>query len=170
MPNIDRSQYENLPIPTYEEAVSSHPASSRTGPSEISNDAERQGLLHQQDETAYRAPTVESARSSLDSLDGLDSGPSSPAQRRREMEQMDIEDPLNSDSSSSTNSLLRRGFAKNFSWTTSFRVPSLKLPSWRYFIPTISFPRINYESIDSHRAIIIGRLFGIFVILGLVYA
>lgn len=165
MPTPDRNQYQHLPIPTYDEAINSRPASSlsRTGPEEISDDAERQGLLRQQ--SNYEPPTVESARESIDSLDGIDE-PSSPRQTRREMEQMDIEDPLNG--SSSNRSLLRQRFAKNFSWTSSFS--SLTLPSFRSWIPTFSMPRFSYDSIDSHRAIIIGRLFGIFIILGVVYA
>lgn len=167
MPNIFR--YDQLPIPTYEEAtVDPSRPTSRTGPAEISDDAERQGLLLHHSSTNYEPPTVESARESLDSLDGLDS-PSSPSQRRREMEQMDIEDPLNGDSNSSRSSQLRRRrFAKNFSWAGS--LSSLSLPNLRSWVPTFSMPRISYDSIDSHRAIILGRLFGIFVILGVVYA
>lgn len=166
MPNpSNRDQYSHLPIPTYDEAISSRPNSSlsHTGPEEISDDAERQGLLRRQ--SNYEPPTVESARGSIDSLDGIDE-PSSPSRARREMEQMDIEDPLND--SASNRSLLRQRFAKNFSWTSSFS--SLTLPSFRSWIPSFSLPRFSYDSIDSHRAIIIGRLFGIFVILGVVYA
>ncbi|ETN38169.1 uncharacterized protein HMPREF1541_07793 [Cyphellophora europaea CBS 101466] len=162
MPSLNTEQYAHLPIPTYDEAVSSRPTS-RTGPEEISDDAERQGLLRRQ--SNYEPPTVESARGSLDSLDGIDV-PASPGETRREMEQMDIEDPLNG--SASSPSLLRQRFAKNFSWTTSFS--SLTLPSFRSWVPSFSLPRFNYDSIDSHRAIIIGRLFGIFIILGVVYA
>lgn len=60
------AQYANIPIPTYDEAI--RPSSSQTsrGPGEISDDAERQGLLGQGG-TTYRRPTAESARSSEDS-------------------------------------------------------------------------------------------------------
>ncbi|KAI7313082.1 hypothetical protein KC315_g11785, partial [Hortaea werneckii] len=42
-------QYANIPIPTYDEATSSRPASSQQqrGPQEVSDDAERQGLLEE---------------------------------------------------------------------------------------------------------------------------
>jgi hypothetical protein len=71
---IEDNRYANAPIPSYEEAIE---ASSRSGPSEISDDAERQGLLGQSSSrtpnnthtrgSGYHAPTVESPRSSLDS-------------------------------------------------------------------------------------------------------
>ena len=76
MSGPDRSQYDSLPIPTYEEAINSRPTS-RTGPEEVSDDAERQGLLRRLAGDAYHPPTVESARESLDSLDGIDT-PTSP--------------------------------------------------------------------------------------------
>nr|POF04190.1 putative glutamate carboxypeptidase 2 [Quercus suber] len=72
MPNMNDEEedkyrrYANIPIPTYDEALS-RPSSSQhqhRGPREISDDAEREDLL-------YRRPTVESARSSLDSDLGL---------------------------------------------------------------------------------------------------
>jgi hypothetical protein len=163
MPNPSSSQhdYSSLPIPTYEEAITT--SASRTGPSEISDDAERQGLLGN---TNYEPPSVESARSSLDSLDGL--ADDHPERSRRDMQQMDIEDPLSD--TPSNRSLLRNRLAKNFSWTSS--LSSLTLPSFRSWLrfPRFSFPQLNYDSISAHRAIILGRLFGIFLIMGVVYA
>ena len=41
---IEDNRYANAPIPSYDEAISQP---SRSGPSEISDDAERQGLLGQ---------------------------------------------------------------------------------------------------------------------------
>lgn len=43
----DEQRYDSLAIPSYEEATSSRPSSSHfgLGPEEISDDAERQGLL-----------------------------------------------------------------------------------------------------------------------------
>lgn len=117
------------PIPTYEEATSSRPSSpnSRLGPEEISDDAERQGLLDGEEQTAprgnYAAPTVESERSSIDSLDGL--GDDEEAEVRREMQEMDIEDPADSDS---YRSLLSYRFKRFTSFTNS--LPSLSLPSF----------------------------------------
>ena len=92
---------ESLPIPTYDEATSSRPPSSQSflGPSEISHDAERQGLLGRRGPvsqySSYQPPTVESERSSLDFLpsSGTSSSRSSVEGLRREMEQMDVLDP-----------------------------------------------------------------------------
>ena len=155
---MDSHRYDQLSIPSYEEATS-RPASSqsRLGPEETSDDAERQGLLRASN---YEPPSVESARPSLDSLDGIEHD--SDERVRQQMEQMDIEDPLSD--SSSNRSLLWR---KRFTFSTSF--PSLTLPSFRSWIPSFRFPRIPYDSIDSNRAIIIGRLFGVFLIVGVVY-
>ncbi|KAL1311414.1 hypothetical protein AAFC00_001576 [Neodothiora populina] len=76
----DKIRYESLPIPTYEEATSSRPSSSQTlGPEEISDDAEREGLL-------YHAPTAESPRPSEDSENEATA-------IRRSMEQMDVMEP-----------------------------------------------------------------------------
>ncbi|KAI9871242.1 MAG: hypothetical protein M1830_003159, partial [Pleopsidium flavum] len=95
-----------LPIPTYAEATS-RPSSSQShlGPEEISNDAERQGLLRQttcdsattwnRRRGDYERPTVESARSSLDFLpsSGEDSPRASDGGLRREMMEMEVLDP-----------------------------------------------------------------------------
>ncbi|KEF60918.1 uncharacterized protein A1O9_02482 [Exophiala aquamarina CBS 119918] len=161
-----KSRYEHLPIPTYEEATSSRPVSSqsRIGPEEISDDAERQGLLRNDSNGNYRPPTVESARPSLDSLDGLEQD--TEEERRRDIEQMDIEDPLSD--TSSNRSLLRYRLSKRFSsLTNSFS--SLSLPSFRSYFSGLSWPHINYQQLDTNRVVIIGRLFGVFLIMGLVY-
>ena len=130
-----RSQYDQLPIPSYEEAISSRPtsSSSRLGPAEISDDAERQGLLRNGTGFSnYEPPTVESARESLDSLDGIE--PDGEDEVRREMQQMDIEEP--GSDSSSNRSLLRYRF-KHFNFTNSFS--SLALPSFRGWKPKESW-------------------------------
>ena len=156
--NTTRTQYDHLPIPTYEEATSRPTSSqSRLGPEEISDDAERQGLLRSS--TNYEPPSVESARGSLDSLDGIE--PEAEDEVRRQMQQMDIEDPSDS---SSNRSLLRYRF-KGFNFTNSF--PSL--PSFRGWLPTFPRFRIPYDQMEANRAVIIGRLFGIFLIMGVVY-
>ena len=160
----DKSQYKHLPIPTYEEATSSRPASaqSRLGPEEISDDAERQGLLRSSNN--YRPPTVESARPSLDSLDGM--GHDDEDEVRREMQQMDMEDPLND--SSVNRSLLRYRLSKRLtSFTNSFN--SFSLPSVRSYLSNIRWPQINYQQLDANRVVILGRLFGIFLIMGVLY-
>lgn len=161
-----KSRYEHLPIPTYEEATSSRPVSSqsRVGPEEISDDAERQGLLRNGSSGNYHPPTVESARGSLDSLDGLEQD--SEEERRRDIEQMDIEDPLSD--TSSNRSLLRYQLSKRFSsFTNSFS--SLSLPSFRSYLSNLPWPNINYQQLDSNRVVIIGRLFGVFLIMGVLY-
>ncbi|KAJ9610770.1 hypothetical protein H2200_005547 [Cladophialophora chaetospira] len=160
-----KATYEHLPIPTYEEATSSRPASSqsRLGPEEISDDAERQGLLSSSAGN-YRPPTVESARPSLDSVDGIEQD--GEIDMRREMEQMDIEDPLSD--TSSNRSLLRYRLSKSFSnFTNSFS--SLSIPSFRDYLSYVKWPRINYEQLDANRVVILGRLFGVFLIMGVLY-
>jgi hypothetical protein len=146
--------------------MSSRPTSSqsRLGPEEISDDAERQGLLRNGTGFSnYEPPTVESARESLDSLDGIE--PDGEDEVRREMQQMDIEEP--GSDSSSNRSLLRYRF-KNFNFTNSFS--SLTLPSFRGWMPNFSWRiRIPYDQIDANRAIIIGRLFGVFLIMAVLY-
>ena len=166
----DKSGYQHVSIPTYEEATSSRPASSqsRRGPEEISDDAERQGLLRHQEQgpsSHYVPPTVESERPSLDSIDGIEH--ESEDEVRREMQQMDVEDPQSSHAPLHR-SLLRYHFSKRFaSFTNSFS--SLHLPSFRQYLPTLSWPRINYQQLDQNRVVILGRLFGVFLIMALVY-
>lgn len=161
-----KSRYEHLPIPSYEEATSSRPTSSqsRVGPEEISDDAERQGLLRNDSHGNYHPPTVESARPSLDSLDGLEQD--SEEERRRDIEQMDIEDPLSD--TSSNRSLLRYQLSKRFSSITN-SFSSLSLPSFRSYFSNLPWPQINYQQLDSNRVVIIGRLFGVFLIMGILY-
>lgn len=171
MPSDEKHTFSYLaPIPTYEEAISSRPSSSnsRIGPEEISDDAERQGLLqpdhstHNTSRSNYAPPTVESERSSIDSLDGL--GADEEAEVRREMQQMDVEDPSDSDSN---RSLLSTRFKRFTSFTSSF--PSFSLSSFTRFIPSCRIPSIDWQSLDSNRAVILGRLFGIMIIAGLMY-
>lgn len=162
----EKALYEHLPIPTYEEATSSRPVSSqsRLGPQEISDDAERQGLLHRGLNGNYQPPAVESVRPSLDSLDGIEHDAEDEV--RREMQQMDIEDPLSD--SASNRSLLRYRLSKRFSsFTHSFS--SLSLPSFRQYFSTFSWPRINFQQLDTNRVVILGRLFGVFLIMGVLY-
>jgi hypothetical protein len=131
-------RYEALPIPSYEEATSSRPASSqsRRGPGEISDDAEREALLGQPAQSnnassnTYQPPTVESARSSLDlspSVNGSERG--SAEVLRREIEQLEVEEADNDNGSH--RSLLTNRFSKHItSFTNS--LSSLNLPFRRY--------------------------------------
>jgi hypothetical protein len=97
---IEDNRYANAPIPSYEEAIEQ---SSRSGPSEISDDAERQGLLGQSSSQAptstrtraggYHAPTVESARSSLDSDLSVPEMVGDGEDARRNVDQFDYLEP-----------------------------------------------------------------------------
>jgi Transferrin receptor-like dimerisation domain/Peptidase family M28/PA domain len=173
----NQNRFKSLPIPSYDEATSSRPTSSqsRRGPEEISDDAERQGLLQfpeRPDSPAtrgYQPPTVESARSSLDflpSADGSERG--STEGLRREMEQLEVEEADNDNGSH--RSLLTNRFSKRItSFTNS--LSSLHLP-FRQYIPSFSFPRIRpgtWARAENNRIMIFIRIFGAFLIISMVY-
>ena len=127
------NQYANLPIPSYEEATSSRPTSSQNyrGAEEISDDAERQGLLDQDGRRTYRPPTAESARSSVDSDLRLPEVTGDGEYDRRQIEELDYLDP-SADPSQRQRSLyhrarLRGQWSKRIAATFS----SLRLPSFR---------------------------------------
>ena len=173
----EKHHYENLPIPTYEEATSSRPHSSqsRLGAEEISDDAERQGLLqyvspHDQPiRRGYYPPTVESARSSLDMLPSPSLRGSEDAVRE-EMEQMEVEDP---DSTDATQPLIGDRLSKRISSFTQ-SLSSLHLPFRQYFpsfrLPSIRLGRFAENDTQSTaRFMIFGRLFGIFLIVSVIY-
>lgn len=129
--------YANLPIPSYEEATSSRPTSSQThrGPGEISDDAERQGLLGQHE--GYRPPTVESPRSSEDS--DLRLPEVTGDEDRRQIEELDYLDPSAEPSQRGVyhRARLRSQFSKT--WTNlSATFSSLRLPSFRSFYTPVS--------------------------------
>lgn len=92
---------ESPPIPTYDQATTPTPTSTTAflGPSEISHDAERQGLLGQvgssRRSNVYQPPTVESARSSMDLSvsSGGSSARHSTDSLREEISQMEIDEP-----------------------------------------------------------------------------
>lgn len=172
----DKHHFDSLPIPTYEEATSSRPHSSQSlGPEEISDDAERQGLLHyfsQHDSPprrTYHPPTVESARSSFDLLPSPTQSVSEDAVRR-EMEQMDMEDPSAANRADSP--LIGNRISKRLSSFTHslsslhlpFRqyLPSFKLPSWR-------LGNLSGSDEATGNFVIFGRLFGILLIVSVVY-
>ena len=159
-----------LPIPTYEEAIASLP-SSRLGAAEISDDAERQGLLREPFTQGlppssrrgnYEPPHVESARPSVDSLDGLDH--ESDDGLRREIQQMEVDDTQ----TTSNRTLLGYQLSKRFnSFTHSFS--SLQIPSFRTYFRTFSMPRPDLTQIGDNRVVILGRLFGLFLIVGVMW-
>ena len=162
----EKDRYIAVPIPTYEEATSSRPNSSHSlGPEEVSDDAERQGLLQgagagSASASNYRPPQVESARSSVDLL-ASDDGRNSTEELRREIEEFEIEEPQPAS---------RRGrFSKRISNFTS-SLSSLRLP-FKRFIPSFDTSRFKELLFNAEGSsfIIIGRLFGIFLIVSVVY-
>lgn len=184
----EKFNYETLPIPTYEEATSSRPTSSqsRLGPEEVSDDAERQaeiqGFLEYSSRydrdgsdirSRYEPQRAEAARDSLDFL------PSSPGSSRRgsteglrrELEQMEVEDPEERES------LLRSQIGSQFSKRITSLTNSLSflhLPFRRFLpsFPSLDFTRwgaTHYIRMESHGCLLIGRVFGLFVILSVIY-
>jgi hypothetical protein len=186
MGNDKKFEYESLPIPTYEEAISSRPSSSRShlGPDEASDDAERQGLLHNADNTSgpggpggarsrphgYQPPTVESVRNSLDDLasSGTDSARGSLEELQRELAQMDVEDA--GVQSSSRRSRLGQHFSKRFS-SLSRTLSAIQFP-FRRFLPNFRFT-INLDGarprFQDNGCIILLRVFGLLLVVTLVY-
>jgi hypothetical protein len=142
---------ELLPIPTYDEATSSRPQSSHSflGPSQVSHDAERQGLLPRAGPAVqdynYRPPTVESARSSLDFLSSSrgDSSRSSVEGVRREIEEMEVLEP----GSHGTQSQMGRRISKRITSITN-GFSSLNLP-FREYLPSAEYLREHLPNFPS---------------------
>ncbi|KAK5137538.1 hypothetical protein LTR08_008518 [Meristemomyces frigidus] len=202
MDDDDKYQrYANIPIPTYDEATASDAASSRTlrGPSEASDDAERQNLLGQHpDDASYRRPTVESARSSADTLDGLrypgDRG-GNDDDARRQIEELDYLDPSAPDTSRRSPRLYHRarlrlgGGARKWSQglsTLSATLAAIRMPSFRSLYTPLSSdsatatiePTTRFGRMRQHLHIpeqyrmsapTAARLCGLFTLLGLIY-
>ncbi|KAF2837718.1 putative glutamate carboxypeptidase Tre2 [Patellaria atrata CBS 101060] len=187
-------EYESLPIPTYEEATSSRPPSSqsRLGPEEVSDDAERQGLLgrdssgtHPRRRDGYHPPTVQSVRSSVDSDLYLpevtppsdDEDEDEDEALRRDMEELEVLDPEDSETAAQRRARLRRTFSKRISSIT-MTLSSIHFPSFRSF--RIPFPSISFDIISSRLPYIpdeyrpgwsvLARLFGLFVLVSAIYA
>lgn len=169
----DPASLANLPIPTYEEAISSRPGTSNShlGPAESSDDAERQGLLagdgeDRRDRTArYRPPTVESARNSGDSDASLASTRSSDDSLRREVSQMEIEEPALGYGRGS--SRIRDNLSKRITYLTQ-SLSSISLPfTWR--LPSFASLRTRVLQSPTPTLIIMGRLFALLLIFAVVY-
>lgn len=166
----DQQRYECLPIPSYEEATSS-----RLGPAEISDDAERQGLLRYvppagtPSASGYQPPTVESARSSIDYLPSIDgSERDSTEALGREIERLEVEEADHDNASN--RSLLAHRFSKSITSITS-SLSSLNLP-FRRCMPSFSILRIrpgSWTRFDGNRLATFGRIFGTFAIMLIVY-
>jgi len=171
--------HESPPIPTYEEATSSHPAP-RLGPQEISDDAERQGLLghdlvaessSRRRNGYYHPPSVQSVRSSEDS--GLESlvRESEDRELRLEMEELEILDPESAEDGRVRRNRLQGRFSKRFYSITNpfsrFHLPRLRWPSFGFSWIKSKLPTIP----DQYRPgwAIIARLCGLILIISLVY-
>lgn len=176
---MDRTDYDSLPIPTYEEAVALRPTSSQGG-------AEREGLLgglsHGASSSSrangdYRQPTVESARTSLDSdlsmPEVADRAGTEADSLRRDMQEMEIEDEQYH-SSSTRSSRLRQHFSKRFNGIatslTTFRIPSFRTSAFASVLGSL-YDRIPHVP-DNYRLSlpVAARLFGLGVIGLLLYA
>lgn len=183
----EKVRYEELPIPTYEEATASQSGSSHLGPEHSSDDLERQGLLQNEESSdslpnrsrttrngAYQQPTVESARSSIDYLASSASGSARQSEEdlRREIHQMDVDD--SGSSSRTRRPLFSRRFSKHFSNPFSNltkTLSSIQLP-FRNAFPRFQLPwrfwRVQINE-DGFACILFLRLFGLFILVFLIY-
>ena len=182
-----RYEYQqSLPIPTYEEATSSRPSSaqSHTGPEEISDDAERQGLLSNNADVhdleaatvrsragGYQNPTVDSARSSLDLLGESENGSarSSAESLQREFEQMDMQE-TGGERDALHRSQLGQSISKRFS-SISHTLSAFNLPFRRY-LPSFSgrLFRLDTEALVGAPAWSIAlRFVGMIIVVSVVY-
>lgn len=180
--------HESLPIPTYEEATSSRPPSalSHLGPNEVSDDAERQGLLGgrggggssgggaSRRSDGYQQPSVESVRDSMESdlslPDMVEESEDEEAGLHREMEQLEVIE-AGGQPHGSRRARMNMSFSKRISsigaTLSSIRLPRLRKPlRW----PTFS---CRVPSIPEHMRpgySVILRLFGVLMMASLVYA
>ncbi|KAL9051764.1 MAG: hypothetical protein Q9162_005816 [Coniocarpon cinnabarinum] len=190
----DSEKYDSLPIPTYEEATSRPSSSaSRRGPGEVSDDAERQGLLNEQVASAgssnnytssrrgrdgrgnYRPPTVESARSSYDSAltspELTDEEDQADAELRRDLEELEVSDP-EAERRAQQRARMRREFHKRLATVTA-TFSNLHLPRF----PNITifsslrerFPRLPFPERGSVSWPIVARLVALLVIASVIY-
>ncbi|KAL8884342.1 MAG: hypothetical protein Q9215_007583 [Flavoplaca cf. flavocitrina] len=167
-------QHDSLPIPTYEEAISSRPSSSQSylGPEEVSHDAERQGLLARDRlprNNGYEPPTVESARSSLDFLPsfGGSSRRNSAEALQREIQEMDIEEPGDPNIRLPTSRFSKRITSLTHS------LSSINLP-FRQWLPSGQYLRAKIPSLPQALRfqpnwIIVGRIFAIFLVVFIIW-
>lgn len=169
------------PIPTYDEATSSRNVSARLGPNEVSDDAERQGLLGPSTSTQsdprrrngyYQAPSVQSVEEEESAL-GSPVRESQDEESRQIMEEMEILDPESVEQGHSRRNRTQSRLSKRFYSIThtlsSFHFPRIPWPSWR---PDFSFITDHFPTIpEEYRPgwAIIARLFGLILIISLVY-
>lgn len=169
----NHTQEDSLPIPTYEEAITSRPSSSQTflGPSEISHDAERQGLLASRRpfENGFEAPSENSTRSSVDflPLSGQSSRRSSTEGLRREMIQMEILDSgADGDPGRARGSRLSKHITN-----LTHSLSSINLP-FRQWLPSSDYIRARIPRFPERLKpnwIFWGRVFALLLVLSLAY-
>lgn len=181
MTEDDEHKYDNIPIPTYDEATSSRPHSSQslTGPREISDDAERQRLLSQdlriqqtQSNGNYRPPRAESTRDSYDSVTSLDVDSEEEEALRQDMEQMEVTDPegqRRAQQLQRMSSRIHKGIQSLTRSLSYLHLPSVHIPwlaSVRERIPSFQFdPNSEYKPTWP----IIARVIGLLILTGAVY-
>ncbi|KAL1632810.1 hypothetical protein SLS56_003300 [Neofusicoccum ribis] len=178
---------ESLPIPTYEEATSSRPSSvlSHLGPNEVSDDAERQGLLGPRRRSqsgaggsrradGYQQPSVESVRDSMESdlslPDMVGDSDDEETGLQREMEQLEVIE-AGGQPHGSRRARIGMSFSKRISsigaTLSSMRLPRLRKPlRWPTF--SCSIPSIPEHMRPGYSVIL--RLFGVLMMASLVYA
>ena len=175
MAKTGQKHHDPLPIPTYEEAISSRSQSPR-GAREISDDAERQGLLGQADVPPAsngnnQPPSVESERPSNESLFTLpDESDEGDEGLQRDMEQMEVVDP-GAERRAQQRARLRQRFSKHYS-SLSNTISSIHFPTLPVQLPSFSFVTSRLPTISNQYKPgwpILARLFGLFVIVALVY-
>jgi PA domain len=159
MPDEKPYKYENLPIPTYEEATSSRAQTPSLAPlNELGNNEEREGRRN-----GYRPPTVEDYESPRDSLDDVEFLPIHDDQHsageedeevRREMQEMEVLDPP-AEQSTWTKRI------SSISRSLSFiHLPfNMRMPNWKF-----KWPRMN-----ANMFILIGRFFAVVLVMAVVY-
>ena len=169
----NHEEEELLPIPTYEEAITSRPSSSQAflGPAEVSHDAERQGLLaaRRPIESGYEHPTGESARSSLDSRPshGQNSQRSSAESLRREMIEMELIDPREEGDLGRPRGSRLSKHITNLTHSLS----SINLP-FRQWLPSSDYLRACIPPFPKQLKpnwILVGRIFALVLVLFLAY-
>jgi hypothetical protein len=178
MPDEKPYKYENLPIPTYDEATSSRAPTPASPRPDDGHDEERRGLLGgdnggrlpvQTRRPGYRPPTVEDAHSDRDSLDALElldggdprhSNASGDEEVRREMQEMEIMDPP-APQSRWTKRI--SSISQSLHFPFKLKIPKFKLPAWNWSW------KFKMPELDSNMYILAGRVFAILLIMGIAY-
>ena len=165
------NQYDSLPIPSYDESQeASRPSSSHSllGSSEISHDAERQGLLGRIQDV-YQAPTVQSTRFSLNLLSTGDLSENSTEALQREFQPIDIVEP-GDQSDPGTAYPMGNRFSKHITNLTH-SLSSMNFPFRRWLSSSDSITARIAPLLQAFKPnwIIAGRLFAVLLVLFLVY-